>query len=288
VKAGDWSETPFVLKELPNCELLPFYSVGSISEPLFAVNDSKIGGYQPHGFNQMVSLHHSGFNGIFSPTRPYVSPVFHLILTNHSPAPRQNPLNDSLHLILEAPPCTQPNRHSKINPPKLGARVQTVDSRCERCRSKGTKEERADIIVNRLIRQDVEVCITCYEHIKKVDSIRSEIVCSFISHKKTIHAVEPQIFVDYAYCNSFLRNEIVEALHKILRLFLLMRVKSDVEKNLLPSMCSSFIILWIVADWCYVSYREDVNISVGLMDMQWKWHRSVLENNIDAVNGKPQ
>jgi SWI/SNF-related matrix-associated actin-dependent regulator of chromatin subfamily A member 5 len=222
VKARDWSETPFVLKESPNCELLPFYSVGSISEPLFAVNDSKIGGYQPHGFNQMVSLHHSGFNGIFSPTRPYVSPVFHLILANHSPGPRQNPLNNSLHLIPEAPPRPQPNRHPKINPPKLGAGVQTVDSRCERCHSKGTKEERADIIANRLIPQDVEVCITCYEHIKKVDSIRSEIVCSFISHKKTIHAVEPQIFVDYAYCNSFLRNEIVEALHKILRLFLLM------------------------------------------------------------------
>ncbi|KIM79913.1 hypothetical protein PILCRDRAFT_10079 [Piloderma croceum F 1598] len=179
--------------------------------------------------------------------------------------PRQNPLNDSLPLIPEAPPRPQPNRHPKINPPKLGARVQTVDSRCERCRSTGTKEERADIIANRLIPQDVEVCITCYEHIKKVDSIRSEIVCSFISHKKTIHAVEPQIFVDYAYCNSFLHNEVVEALHKILRLFLLMRVKSDVEKNLLP--------------------KRDINISVGLMDMQRKWHRSVLENDIDAVNG---
>jgi hypothetical protein len=51
VKAGDWSEMPFVFKESPNCELLPFYSAGSIFEPLFAVNDSKIRGYQPHGLN---------------------------------------------------------------------------------------------------------------------------------------------------------------------------------------------------------------------------------------------
>ena len=32
-------------------------------------------------------------------------------------------------------------------------------------------------------------------------------------------------------------KKVVEALHKILRLFLLGRVKNDVEDNLLPSMC---------------------------------------------------
>jgi SWI/SNF-related matrix-associated actin-dependent regulator of chromatin subfamily A member 5 len=34
-------------------------------------------------------------------------------------------------------------------------------------------------------------------------------------------------------------KKVVEALHKILRPFLLRRVKTDVEKNLLPSMCFS-------------------------------------------------
>jgi hypothetical protein len=34
-------------------------------------------------------------------------------------------------------------------------------------------------------------------------------------------------------------KKVVEALHKILRPFLLRRVKSDVEKNLLPSACIS-------------------------------------------------
>ncbi|KIM73449.1 hypothetical protein PILCRDRAFT_15193 [Piloderma croceum F 1598] len=62
--------------------------------------------------------------------------------------PQQNPLNETLPPIPEAPPRPQPNRHSQINPPKLGAWVQTVDSRRERCRSTGTKEERADIIAN--------------------------------------------------------------------------------------------------------------------------------------------
>jgi hypothetical protein len=104
-------------------------------------------------------------------------------------------------LIPEAPPRyyrLQPNRYLQINPPKLGACVQTVDSRRERCRSTGTKGERADIIANLFFPQDVGVCITCYEPIKKVNSIRSNIFCSFISHAKTIHAAKPQIFMNYA------------------------------------------------------------------------------------------
>ena len=58
----------------------------------------------------------------------------------------------------------------------------------------------------------------------------------------------PEIFSDYADLDSFLHKDdegaegeeakskkVVEALHKILRPFLLRRVKADVEKNLLPS-----------------------------------------------------
>ena len=58
----------------------------------------------------------------------------------------------------------------------------------------------------------------------------------------------PEIFSAYADLESFLHKDdemaegdeekskkVVEALHKILRPFLLRRVKSDVEKNLLPS-----------------------------------------------------
>ncbi|KAG8830444.1 hypothetical protein FRC18_008084 [Serendipita sp. 400] len=60
-------------------------------------------------------------------------------------------------------------------------------------------------------------------------------------------------------------KKVVEALHKILRPFLLRRVKSDVEKNLLP--------------------KKEINIYVGLSEMQRRWYRSVLEKDIDAVNG---
>ncbi|KAE9407682.1 SNF2 family DNA-dependent ATPase [Gymnopus androsaceus JB14] len=60
-------------------------------------------------------------------------------------------------------------------------------------------------------------------------------------------------------------QKVVQALHKILRPFLLRRVKADVEKGLLP--------------------KKEINIYVPLTPMQRKWYRSVLEKDIDAVNG---
>jgi SWI/SNF-related matrix-associated actin-dependent regulator of chromatin subfamily A member 5 len=161
----------------------------------------------------------------------------------------------------------------------------------------GTKEERADIISNRLIPQDFEVCVTSYEiclieksalkkfsfeyivideahRIKNVDSILSQIVRAFISRGRLLitgtplqnslkelfallNFICPEIFVDYGDLDSFLHKDddgadeeeekskkVVEALHKILRPFLLRRVKADVEKGLLPSKLSN-VLPWI-------------------------------------------
>jgi SWI/SNF-related matrix-associated actin-dependent regulator of chromatin subfamily A member 5 len=101
--------------------------------------------------------------------------------------------------------------------------------------------------------------------IKNVDSILSQIVRTFISRGRLLitgtplqnslkelfallNFICPEIFVEYADLDSFLHKDegdgdaeeekskkVVEALHKILRPFLLRRVKADVEKNLLPS-----------------------------------------------------
>jgi SWI/SNF-related matrix-associated actin-dependent regulator of chromatin subfamily A member 5 len=158
----------------------------------------------------------------------------------------------------------------------------------------GTKEERADIITQRLIPQDFEVCVTSYEiclieksalkkfsfeyivideahRIKNVDSILSQIVRAFTSRGRLLitgtplqnslkelfallNFICPEIFVDYADLDSFLHKDddgadqeeekskkVVEALHKILRPFLLRRVKADVEKTLLPSRPPQFV-----------------------------------------------
>ena len=55
-------------------------------------------------------------------------------------------------------------------------------------------------------------------------------------------------------------------MHKVLRPFLLRRVKSEVEHSLLP--------------------KKEINLYVGMSDMQKRWYKSLLEKDIDAVNGK--
>ncbi|KAL0080870.1 SNF2 family N-terminal domain-containing protein [Phycomyces blakesleeanus] len=62
------------------------------------------------------------------------------------------------------------------------------------------------------------------------------------------------------------QKKVVEQLHKVLRPFLLRRIKSDVEKSLLP--------------------KKEINIYVKMSPMQRKWYQKILEKDIDAINGK--
>ncbi|OBZ68412.1 ISWI chromatin-remodeling complex ATPase ISW2 [Grifola frondosa] len=239
--------------------------------------------YQLQGLNWLVSLHHNGLNGILADemglgktlqTISFLSYLKHY-LNIHGP-----------HLIV-VPKSTLQNWSREFG--RWTPDVSTV-------LLTGSKEERADIIANRLIPQDFDVLITSYEiclieksalkkfsfeyivideahRIKNVDSILSQIELFAL-----LNFICPEIFSDYADLDSFLHKDeaeaeddeekskkVVEALHKILRPFLLRRVKSDVEKNLLP--------------------KKEINIYVGLTEMQRKWYRSVLEKDIDAVNG---
>lgn len=61
------------------------------------------------------------------------------------------------------------------------------------------------------------------------------------------------------------QNSIVSQLHKVLQPFLLRRIKSDVEKSLLP--------------------KQEMNVYIGMSDMQRKWYQKLLEKDLDAVNG---
>lgn len=60
-------------------------------------------------------------------------------------------------------------------------------------------------------------------------------------------------------------DNVVAQLHKVLKPFLLRRIKSDVEKSLLP--------------------KQELNVYVKMTDMQRKWYQKLLEKDIDAVNG---
>ncbi|TRM60158.1 SNF2 family N-terminal domain-containing protein [Schizophyllum amplum] len=286
-RAVDGSDQPFVFEESPS------FINGTMRA------------YQLQGLNWMVALHHNGLNGILADemglgkTLQTISFLSYLKHHHGIKGP---------HLVV-VPKSTLRNWQREFEhwTPDVKAVVLA-----------GSKEERAEIVANSLITQDFEVCITSYEvclieksalkkfsfeyivideahRIKNVDSILSEVVRSFISRGRLLitgtplqnnlqelfallNFICPEIFQNYKDLDSFLHKDtgdgvdeeekskmVVEALHKILRPFLLRRVKADVEKSLLP--------------------KKEINIYVGLSEMQRKWYRSVLEKDIDAVNG---
>ena len=60
-------------------------------------------------------------------------------------------------------------------------------------------------------------------------------------------------------------DEIREKLHKVLKPFLLRRLKVEVEKSLPP--------------------KTETKLYIGLSDMQRNWYKSILQKNIDVING---
>ncbi|KAF9516064.1 hypothetical protein BS47DRAFT_1371876 [Hydnum rufescens UP504] len=282
---GDDEDQPYVFEQSPIC--------------------GEMRSYQLQGLNWMISLHHNGLNGILADemglgktlqTISFLGYLKHTLAINGP------------HLVV-VPKSTLDNwaREFAHWIPDFDVVVLT-----------GDKTVRADIITSRLLPQKFEVLVTSYEiclreknafkklsfeyivideahRIKNMDSLLSQIVRAFSSRGRLLitgtplqnnlqelfallNFICPEIFSDYSDLDSFLHKgdaeglseadasaRVVAALHKILRPFLLRRVKSDVEKNLLP--------------------KKEINIYVGLTEMQRKWYRSVLEKDIDAVNG---
>ncbi|KAF8886753.1 SNF2 family DNA-dependent ATPase [Infundibulicybe gibba] len=269
--AVDGNDQPFVFEESPS----------------FIHGEMRT--YQLQGLNWMVSLHHNGLNGILADEMGLgktLQTISFLSYLKH-------------HLSVSGPHLIVFEKWT----PDVNVVMLT-----------GTKDERAEIIANKLMLQLFDMCLLekgalkkfSFEYIiideahriKNADSILSQIVRTFISRGRMLitgtplqnnlkelfallNFICPEIFVKYEDLDSFLHKDegtssggateeekskkVVEALHKILRPFLLRRVKADVEKNLLP--------------------KKEINIYVGLTDMQRKWYRSVLEKDIDAVNG---
>ncbi|CAO4370074.1 unnamed protein product [Caenorhabditis nigoni] len=82
----------------------------------------------------------------------------------------------------------------------------------------------------------------------------------------------PDIFTSSEDFDSWFSSEamsgnidLVQRLHKVLQPFLLRRIKSDVEKSLLP--------------------KKEVKVYVGLSKMQREWYTKILLKDIDVING---
>lgn len=176
----------------------------------------------------------------------------------------------------------------------------------------GDKETRTGTMEDRLFTFNFDVCITSYEmvirekaqlrkfdwqyiivdeahRIKNEDSTLSQIIRLFHSRSRLLitgtplqnnlhelwallNFILPDVFADAEAFDQWFeggsdddQDTVVQQLHKVLRPFLLRRVKADVEKSLLP--------------------KKEVNLYIGMSEMQVKWYQKLLEKDIDAVNG---
>ena len=286
-----------------DAELLKDEKRGGQAETIFRESPGFIKGgemrdYQVAGLNWLVSLHENGISGILADemglgkTLQTIAFLGYLRHTRGIKGP---------HLIT-VPKSTLDNwkREFTMWTPEVDVLVL-----------QGAKEERHQLINDRLIDEKFDVCITSYEmilrekaHLKKFaweyiiideahrikneESSLAQIIRLFNSRNRLLitgtplqnnlhelwallNFLLPDVFGDSEAFDQWFSSQnadqdtVVQQLHRVLRPFLLRRVKSDVEKSLLP--------------------KKEVNLYIGMSDMQVKWYKKILEKDIDAVNG---
>lgn len=177
----------------------------------------------------------------------------------------------------------------------------------------GDKEARQEMLQDVILQAKFDVLITSYEmvikekstlkriawqyiiideahRIKNEQSALSQIIRLFYSKNRLLitgtplqnnlhelwallNFLLPDVFGDSAVFDEWFEQNnseedqevVVQQLHTVLNPFLLRRVKADVEKSLLPKI--------------------ETNLYVGMTEMQIHWYKSLLEKDIDAVNG---
>lgn len=285
-----------------DAELLRDEKHGGSAETVFRESPPFIQGemrdYQVAGLNWMISLHENGISGILADemglgkTLQTISFLGYLRHIMGITGP---------HLIT-VPKSTLDNwkREFARWTPEVNVLVL-----------QGAKEERQQLINERLAEEKFDVCITSYEmilrekaHLKKFaweyiiideahrikneESSLSQVIRLFNSRNRLLitgtplqnnlhelwallNFLLPDVFGDSEAFDQWFSGQgrdqdtVVQQLHRVLRPFLLRRVKSDVEKSLLP--------------------KKEVNVYLGMSEMQIKWYQKILEKDIDAVNG---
>ncbi|KAL0470011.1 chromatin remodelling complex ATPase [Neurospora intermedia] len=285
-----------------DAELLKDEKVGGSAETVFRESPAFIQGtmrdYQIAGLNWLISLHENGISGILADemglgkTLQTISFLGYLRHIMDTPGP---------HLVI-VPKSTLDNwkREFAKWTPEVNVLVL-----------QGAKEERQQLIQDRLVDENFDVCITSYEmilrekaHLKKFaweyiiideahrikneESSLAQVIRVFNSRNRLLitgtplqnnlhelwallNFLLPDVFGDSEAFDQWFSGQdrdqdtVVQQLHRVLRPFLLRRVKSDVEKSLLP--------------------KKEVNVYIGMSEMQVKWYQKILEKDIDAVNG---
>ncbi|KXX76379.1 ISWI chromatin-remodeling complex ATPase ISW2 [Madurella mycetomatis] len=285
-----------------DAELLKDEKHGGSAETVFRESPPFIQGtmrdYQIAGLNWLISLHENGISGILADemglgkTLQTISFLGYLRHIMGITGP---------HLVT-VPKSTLDNwkREFARWTPEVNVLVL-----------QGAKEERHQLINDRLVDENFDVCITSYEmilrekahlrkfaweyiiideahRIKNEESSLAQVIRMFNSRNRLLitgtplqnnlhelwallNFLLPDVFGDSEAFDQWFSGQdrdqdtVVQQLHRVLRPFLLRRVKSDVEKSLLP--------------------KKEVNVYIGMSEMQVKWYQKILEKDIDAVNG---
>ncbi|KAF2151431.1 hypothetical protein K461DRAFT_322684 [Myriangium duriaei CBS 260.36] len=284
-----------------DAELLREGKQGDAGNTVFRESPSYIHGqmrdYQVAGLNWLISLHENGISGILADemglgkTLQTISFIGYLRFVCDITGP---------HLVA-VPKSTLDNWKREFQKwiPDIDVFVL-----------QGAKDERHALINERLVDEKFDVCITSYEmilreksHLKKFaweyiiideahrikneESSLAQIIRLFNSRNRLLitgtplqnnlhelwallNFLLPDVFGDSEAFDNWFNNQdedsdtVVQQLHRVLRPFLLRRVKAEVEKSLLP--------------------KKEMNLYVGMSDMQVQWYRKILEKDIDAVN----
>lgn len=286
-----------------DAELLKDEKRGGAAQTIFHESPGFIKGgqmrdYQVAGLNWLVSLHENGISGILADEMGLGKTLQTIAFLGYL---RHICGITGPHLIT-VPKSTLDNwkREFTMWTPEVNVLVL-----------QGAKDERHQLINDRLVDEKFDVCITSYEmilrekaHLKKFaweyiiideahrikneESSLAQIIRLFNSRNRLLitgtplqnnlhelwallNFLLPDVFGDSQAFDQWFSTQgqdqdtVVQQLHKVLRPFLLRRVKSDVEKSLLP--------------------KKEVNLYIGMSDMQVKWYKKILEKDIDAVNG---
>jgi SWI/SNF-related matrix-associated actin-dependent regulator of chromatin subfamily A member 5 len=286
-----------------DAELLKDEKRGGNAETLFRespafIKNGEMRDYQVSGLNWLISLHENGISGILADEMGLGKTLQTIAFLGYLRHIRDI---KGPHLIV-VPKSTLDNwrREFTMWTPEVDVLIL-----------QGAKDERHQLINDRLIDEKFDVCITSYEmilreknHLKKFaweyiiideahrikneESSLAQIIRLFSSRNRLLitgtplqnnlhelwallNFLLPDVFGDSEAFDSWFSNQeadqdtVVQQLHRVLRPFLLRRVKSDVEKSLLP--------------------KKEINLYIGMSDMQVKWYKKILEKDIDAVNG---
>ena len=258
--------------------------------------------YQIQGLNWLISLHENNLSGILADemglgkTLQTISFLGYLRFIRGINGP---------HLVI-TPKSTLDNWQREFNRWIPDIKVLVLQ---------GDKDERADLIKNKVMTCDFDVIISSYEivirekatlkkfdwqyniideahRIKNEESLLSQIIRMFHSKNRLLitgtplqnnlrelwallNFIVPDVFAENESFDEWFQkdsnnenggeDQVVSQLHKVLKPFLLRRIKADVEKSLLP--------------------KKELNVYVKMSPMQKNLYQKILEKDIDAVNG---